>query len=77
MLYLCVCELWKWAVFSVSCSTCVRLGAVLWNASVPFLVCRTYGLTAYMRLVVREHTGMKYTRDTGSHFVCVRVYVYV
>ncbi|XP_031424594.1 NEDD8-activating enzyme E1 regulatory subunit [Clupea harengus] len=37
-------------------STCVRLGAVLWNASVPFLVCRTYGLTAYMRLVVREHT---------------------
>lgn len=45
-------------VSSVSCSTCLRLGAVLWNAGVPFLVCRTYGLTGYMRLVVREHTGM-------------------
>jgi len=38
-------------------STCLRLGSVLWSASVPFLVCKTYGLIGYMRLVVREHTG--------------------
>lgn len=39
-------------------STCLRLGSVLWNANVPFLVCRTYGLVGYMRLVVKEHTGI-------------------
>lgn len=38
-------------------STCLRLGSVLWSASVPFLVCKTYGLIGYMRLVVQEHTG--------------------
>lgn len=37
--------------------TCLRLGAVLWSASVPFLVCKSYGLIGYMRLVVQEHTG--------------------
>lgn len=38
-------------------STCLRLGSVLCSASVPFLVCKTYGLVGYMRLVVQEHTG--------------------
>lgn len=38
-------------------STCLRLGSVLCSASVPFLVCKTYGLIGYMRLVVQEHTG--------------------
>lgn len=38
-------------------STCLRLGSVLWSASVPFLICKTYGLIGYMRLVVQEHTG--------------------
>uniref|UniRef100_W5MCD9 NEDD8-activating enzyme E1 regulatory subunit n=1 Tax=Lepisosteus oculatus TaxID=7918 RepID=W5MCD9_LEPOC len=37
-------------------STTLRLGAVLWNAGVPFLVCRTYGFIGYMRLVVKEHS---------------------
>lgn len=37
--------------------TCLRLGAVLWSATVPFLVCKSYGLIGYMRLVVQEHTG--------------------
>uniref|UniRef100_A0A3B4AIT3 NEDD8-activating enzyme E1 regulatory subunit n=1 Tax=Periophthalmus magnuspinnatus TaxID=409849 RepID=A0A3B4AIT3_9GOBI len=36
--------------------TCLRLGSVLWSASVPFLICKTYGLIGYMRLVVEEHT---------------------
>lgn len=39
-------------------STCLRLGSVLWTACVPFLVCKTYGLIGYMRLVVEEHTGL-------------------
>lgn len=30
---------------------------MLWEAGVPFLVCRTYGLIGYMRLIVKEHTG--------------------
>ena len=38
-------------------STLLKLGWVLWTAGVPFLVCRTYGLIGYMRLVVKEHTG--------------------
>lgn len=39
-------------------STFLRLGTVLWRASVPFLICKTYGLIGYMRLVVQEHTGL-------------------
>ncbi|XP_067905163.1 NEDD8-activating enzyme E1 regulatory subunit [Heterodontus francisci] len=33
----------------------LRLSTVLWNADVPLLVCRTYGLVGYMRLAVKEH----------------------
>uniref|UniRef100_A0AAY4B051 THIF-type NAD/FAD binding fold domain-containing protein n=1 Tax=Denticeps clupeoides TaxID=299321 RepID=A0AAY4B051_9TELE len=46
-------------------STCLRLGAVLWNAEVPFLVCRTYGLVGCMRLVVREHTVVESHPDNA------------
>uniref|UniRef100_A0A4W4FLX4 NEDD8-activating enzyme E1 regulatory subunit n=1 Tax=Electrophorus electricus TaxID=8005 RepID=A0A4W4FLX4_ELEEL len=46
-------------------STCLRLGSVLWNAAVPFLVCRTYGLVGYMRLVVREHTVVESHPDNA------------
>uniref|UniRef100_A0A6Q2YAE2 NEDD8-activating enzyme E1 regulatory subunit n=1 Tax=Esox lucius TaxID=8010 RepID=A0A6Q2YAE2_ESOLU len=46
-------------------STCLRLGSVLWNANVPFLVCRTYGLTGYMRLVVKEHTVVESHPDNA------------
>uniref|UniRef100_A0AAY4AZ45 NEDD8-activating enzyme E1 regulatory subunit n=1 Tax=Denticeps clupeoides TaxID=299321 RepID=A0AAY4AZ45_9TELE len=45
--------------------TCLRLGAVLWNAEVPFLVCRTYGLVGCMRLVVREHTVVESHPDNA------------
>lgn len=38
-------------------STFLRLGSILWSACVPFLICKTYGLVGYMRLVVQEHTG--------------------
>uniref|UniRef100_A0A8B9H6E9 NEDD8-activating enzyme E1 regulatory subunit n=1 Tax=Astyanax mexicanus TaxID=7994 RepID=A0A8B9H6E9_ASTMX len=46
-------------------STCQRLGAVLWSAGVPFLVCRTYGLVGYMRLVVKEHTVVESHPDNA------------
>nr|XP_023646651.1 NEDD8-activating enzyme E1 regulatory subunit isoform X2 [Paramormyrops kingsleyae] len=46
-------------------STCLRLGAVLWNAGVPFLACRTYGLVGYMRLAVREHTVIESHPDNA------------
>uniref|UniRef100_A0A665XAP5 NEDD8-activating enzyme E1 regulatory subunit n=1 Tax=Echeneis naucrates TaxID=173247 RepID=A0A665XAP5_ECHNA len=46
-------------------STCLRLGSVLWSASVPFLVCKTYGLIGYMRLVVREHTVIESHPDNA------------
>uniref|UniRef100_Q7SXP2-2 Isoform 2 of NEDD8-activating enzyme E1 regulatory subunit n=1 Tax=Danio rerio TaxID=7955 RepID=Q7SXP2-2 len=46
-------------------STCLRLGAVLWEAGVPFLVCRTYGLIGYMRLIVKEHTVVESHPDNA------------
>ncbi|KAG7483347.1 NEDD8-activating enzyme E1 regulatory subunit [Solea senegalensis] len=46
-------------------STCLRLGSVLWRASVPFLVCKTYGLIGYMRLVMREHTVIESHPDNA------------
>ncbi|KAL3065605.1 hypothetical protein OYC64_015709 [Pagothenia borchgrevinki] len=46
-------------------STCLRLGSVLWSASVPFLVCKSYGLIGYMRLVVQEHTVIESHPDNA------------
>uniref|UniRef100_A0A3P8TTN9 NEDD8-activating enzyme E1 regulatory subunit n=1 Tax=Amphiprion percula TaxID=161767 RepID=A0A3P8TTN9_AMPPE len=46
-------------------STCLRLGSVLWSASVPFLLCKTYGLVGYMRLVVQEHTVIESHPDNA------------
>uniref|UniRef100_A0A3Q3WXP2 NEDD8-activating enzyme E1 regulatory subunit n=1 Tax=Mola mola TaxID=94237 RepID=A0A3Q3WXP2_MOLML len=46
-------------------STCLRLGSVLWSACVPFLVCKTYGLIGYMRLVVQEHTVIESHPDNA------------
>uniref|UniRef100_A0A3Q3K6R9 NEDD8-activating enzyme E1 regulatory subunit n=1 Tax=Monopterus albus TaxID=43700 RepID=A0A3Q3K6R9_MONAL len=46
-------------------STCLRLGSVLWHASVPFLVCKTYGFIGYMRLVVQEHTVIESHPDNA------------
>ncbi|KAF4090858.1 hypothetical protein AMELA_G00030410 [Ameiurus melas] len=45
-------------------SVCLRLACVLWKASVPFLVCRTYGLVGYMRLAVKEHTVVESHPDS-------------
>lgn len=46
-------------------SVCLRLACVLWKASVPFLVCRTYGLVGYMRLAVKEHTVVESHPDSA------------
>ncbi|XP_062327622.1 NEDD8-activating enzyme E1 regulatory subunit [Osmerus eperlanus] len=46
-------------------STSLRLGAVLWSANVPFVLCRTYGLIGYMRLVVKEHTVVESHPDNA------------
>uniref|UniRef100_A0A8C9TZG0 NEDD8-activating enzyme E1 regulatory subunit n=1 Tax=Scleropages formosus TaxID=113540 RepID=A0A8C9TZG0_SCLFO len=46
-------------------STCLRLAGVLWNAGVPFLVCKTYGLVGYMRLAVKEHTVVESHPDNA------------
>uniref|UniRef100_A0A673H6I1 NEDD8-activating enzyme E1 regulatory subunit n=1 Tax=Sinocyclocheilus rhinocerous TaxID=307959 RepID=A0A673H6I1_9TELE len=45
--------------------TCLRLGSVLWDAGVTFLVCRTYGLIGYMRLIVKEHTVIESHPDNA------------
>ncbi|KAK2529913.1 hypothetical protein Q9233_006298 [Columba guinea] len=37
-------------------STLLRLAELLWNSNIPLLVCRTYGLVGYMRIVMKEHT---------------------
>ncbi|XP_039359637.1 NEDD8-activating enzyme E1 regulatory subunit isoform X1 [Mauremys reevesii] len=36
-------------------SILVRLAEILWNANIPLLVCRTYGLVGYMRIIIKEH----------------------
>ncbi|XP_034281249.1 NEDD8-activating enzyme E1 regulatory subunit [Pantherophis guttatus] len=36
-------------------STLLRLADVLWNYNIPLLICRTYGLIGYMRIVIKEH----------------------
>lgn len=46
-------------------NTCLRLDSVLWSASVPFLICKTYGLIGYMRLVVEEHTVIESHPDNA------------
>uniref|UniRef100_A0A671MKZ5 NEDD8-activating enzyme E1 regulatory subunit n=1 Tax=Sinocyclocheilus anshuiensis TaxID=1608454 RepID=A0A671MKZ5_9TELE len=45
--------------------TYLRLGSVLWEAGVPFLICRTYGLIGYMRLIVKEHTVVESHPDNA------------
>lgn len=34
----------------------LRLASVLWDNDIPLLVCRSFGLMGYIRLVVKEHT---------------------
>ncbi|XP_041077672.1 NEDD8-activating enzyme E1 regulatory subunit-like isoform X2 [Polyodon spathula] len=46
-------------------STILCLAAFLWGAGVPLLVCRTYGLIGYMRLVVKEHTVVESHPDNA------------
>uniref|UniRef100_A0A8C0GQC6 NEDD8-activating enzyme E1 regulatory subunit n=1 Tax=Chelonoidis abingdonii TaxID=106734 RepID=A0A8C0GQC6_CHEAB len=36
-------------------SILMRLAEILWNANIPLLVCRTYGLVGYMRIIIKEH----------------------
>ncbi|OBS72625.1 hypothetical protein A6R68_12798 [Neotoma lepida] len=36
-------------------STLLRLADVLWNSQIPLLICRTYGLVGYMRIIIKEH----------------------
>lgn len=33
----------------------VQLSETLWDAGVPLIICRTYGLIGYVRIVCREH----------------------
>uniref|UniRef100_A0A2K6E2J7 NEDD8-activating enzyme E1 regulatory subunit n=1 Tax=Macaca nemestrina TaxID=9545 RepID=A0A2K6E2J7_MACNE len=35
--------------------TLLRLADVLWNSQIPLLICRTYGLVGYMRIIIKEH----------------------
>jgi len=41
----------------ICCRTLLRLAVVLWDSDIPLIVCRSYGLIAYVRLVLKEHTG--------------------
>uniref|UniRef100_A0A8C3LZD0 NEDD8-activating enzyme E1 regulatory subunit n=1 Tax=Chrysolophus pictus TaxID=9089 RepID=A0A8C3LZD0_CHRPC len=36
-------------------STVLRLAELLWNFNIPLLICRTYGLVGYMRIIIKEH----------------------
>ncbi|XP_023240280.1 NEDD8-activating enzyme E1 regulatory subunit-like [Centruroides sculpturatus] len=41
---------------SLTEKTLLTLSEKLWEANIPFLVCRSYGMVGYMRLQVTEHT---------------------
>ena len=40
----------------------------MWDSDIPLVVCRSYGLTAYIRLVLKEHTS-----QLVFHAVCVTI----
>nr|XP_025044197.1 NEDD8-activating enzyme E1 regulatory subunit [Pelodiscus sinensis] len=46
-------------------STLVRLAEILWNANIPLLVCRTYGLVGYMRIIIKEHSVVESHPDNA------------
>lgn len=50
-------------------STLLRLADVLWNSQIPLLICRTYGLVGYMRIIIKEHPG-KIVAHMGLAFHC-------
>lgn len=41
---------------SLTEKTLLTLSEKLWEANIPFLVCRSYGMVGYMRLQIAEHT---------------------
>lgn len=43
----------------------LQLADVLWQQSIPLLVCRSYGFIGYMRLVVKEHTVIESHPDNA------------
>lgn len=45
--------------------TLLRLGKSLWNHNIPLLICRSYGLIGYIRLVVKEHTVIESHPDSA------------
>ncbi|XP_019628819.1 PREDICTED: NEDD8-activating enzyme E1 regulatory subunit-like [Branchiostoma belcheri] len=45
--------------------TLLSLASVLWNYGIPLLVCRSYGLIGYMRVVVKEHTVIESHPDNA------------
>ncbi|XP_043937851.1 NEDD8-activating enzyme E1 regulatory subunit [Protopterus annectens] len=46
-------------------SILLQLADNLWKAGIPLLVCRTYGLTGYMRLAIKEHTVVESHPDNA------------
>ncbi|KAK2186473.1 hypothetical protein NP493_199g06076 [Ridgeia piscesae] len=45
--------------------TLVTLAAQLWESDTPLLVCRSYGLIGYMRMVLKEHTVVESHPDNA------------
>ncbi|MBW00152.1 NEDD8-activating enzyme E1 regulatory subunit, partial [Eschrichtius robustus] len=48
-------------------STLLNLADVLWNSQIPLLICRTYGLVGYMRIIIKEHPGHVCLSQDHSH----------
>ncbi|XP_074059097.1 NEDD8-activating enzyme E1 regulatory subunit [Macrotis lagotis] len=46
-------------------STLLQLAEILWNACIPLLVCRTYGLVGYMRIIIKEHPVIESHPDSA------------
>ena len=45
--------------------TLLKLSGTLWEAGIPLIVCRSYGMVGYMRLVVKEHPVVESHPDSS------------
>ncbi|RDD43316.1 NEDD8-activating enzyme E1 regulatory subunit [Trichoplax sp. H2] len=45
----------------------LKLGETLWKQDIPFIICRSYGMVGYIRLVVNEHAAIETHPDNSHH----------
>ena len=39
------------------CRVLLRLGAVLWENNIPLIVCNSFGMIGYLRVIIKQNAG--------------------